>query len=305
MDDEAAYTQHNPQYFDSNYWYLLGDTQRLPDDYGDGVHSAYPPHLIDYHSTTSQSSSAFNPYTTYNQTPTSAPAFTPYPTIYNQPIPTSANVPPPALSDIDQRTMPPYLTIYDQSTPTSANVPPHTLSDIDQRIMHDRRVPTLFPSHNSPYANAYAERIMEMTLPSRRGESVRGKEFDRISIVPDSQKPVQKSKKLRLPPAQYSESAATIPPMSTFVVPQPTSSENPPASNDAPASALQIVLQPTSYENPPDSNAAPMSTLQMEARGALQRYFLLQQPMRTKQDDTFIKNLADDLVQRFMPAPRK
>ena len=300
MDDEATYTQNDPLYFNSNYQYLLGDAQHFPDDYGDGGHSAYPHPPFDHHSTTSQSSSAFNPYTTYDQTPTGAPAFALYPTIYNQPIPTSANVPPPALSDIDQRT---YPTIYNQSTPTSANVPPPTLLDIDQRIMHDRRVPTLFPSRNSPYA--YAERITEMTLPLRRGESVWGEEFDRISIVPDSQKPVRKSKKLRLPPAQCSDSATMIPRMSTLVIPQPTSSKNPPTSNDAPASTLQIILQPTSYKNPPASNATPASTLQTEARGALQQYFLLQQPMRMKQDDTYISDLADDLAKRFMPEPRK
>ena len=151
--------------------------------------------------------------------------------------------------------------------------------------MHDRQVPTLFPSCNSPYAHAYAERITEMTLPLCHGESVWGEEFDCISIVPDSQKPVQKLKKLCLPPAQCSDSATMIPLMSTLVIPQPTSSENPPASNDAPVSTLQIILQPTSYENPPTSNATPASTLQMEARGALQQYFLLQQPMWTKQDD--------------------
>ena len=175
--------------------------------------------------------------------------------------------------------MHPYLTIYTQSSPTSTDVPPSTLLDIDQRLMHDWQVPTLFPSCYSPYANVYAECILHC------GESVCGEAHECISVVPDSQKSVWKSNKLHPAPAQCSESSTTIPwmSMSTTVVPQPTSSENPPALNDT-----------------------PMSTLKAEAREALQWYFLLQQPMWMKQDDDlYICNLADDLAKKYIPEPHK
>ena len=99
------YTQNDPQHFDNNYQYLLGNMQHLPNDYGPSIHSAaysHPP--IDYHtSTTSQSASASNPYPTYGQMSTSmdvASVFTPYLTIYNQSMPTSTNVPPSTQLDI-------------------------------------------------------------------------------------------------------------------------------------------------------------------------------------------------------------
>ncbi|KIM66384.1 hypothetical protein SCLCIDRAFT_21886 [Scleroderma citrinum Foug A] len=283
-DNKTTYTQNDPQHFDSNYQYLLGNMQHLPNDYGPSVHSAaysHPP--INYHtSTTSQSASASDPYPTYGQMSTSvdvASVFTPYLTIYNQSMPTSMNVPPSTQLDIDQRIMCPYLTIYTQSSPTSADVPPSTLSDIDQRLMHNRQVPTLFPSCYSPYVNVYAEHILCC------GESVWGEAHKHISIIPDSQKSVQKYNKLCPAPAQHSESSTTIPSMlmSTTVVLQPTSSENPPALNDT-----------------------PTSTLKAEAGEALQWYFLLQQPMWMKQDnDLYICDLADDLAKKYIPEPRK
>ncbi|KIM70181.1 hypothetical protein SCLCIDRAFT_6459 [Scleroderma citrinum Foug A] len=283
-DNETTYTQNDPQHFNSNYQYLLGNMQHLPNDYGPSIHSAaysHPP--INYHtSTTSQSTSVSDPYPTYSQMSTSADvasAFTPYPTIYNQSMPMSPNVPPSMQPDIDQRTMHPYLTIYTQSSPTSADVPPSTLSDIDQRLMHDRQVPTLFPSCYSPYANVYAECIL------RRGESVWGEAHECISddsVIPDSQKSVRKSNKLHPAPAQRSESSTTIPLMlmSTTVIPQPTSSKNPPTLNDT-----------------------PTSTLKAEAREALQWYFLLQQPMQD--DDLYICDLADDLAKKYIPEPHR